>query len=114
MLLYAVLFTFWEGGIGAGIGSFFFSLLPTSIAIAPALVVYRASMRFGNRLKYLPVLCGYCGMTYLYCYHRWAIPSDPQKAIGLLFMPIYSFYFFIGGYWVAWGIHVVCRMRKRA
>ena len=100
---------FWEIPFGVGI---LFVVLPHLIIIGTALLMYRVSRHFGNRLKYLPVIFGYGCWAYLY--FGFDLASDAQAAIGLLFMPIYSFYFFIGGYWVAWGIHVVCRMRKRA
>ena len=72
---------------GSNIGSvFFLTLLPHSIAIGSALVMYRASMRFGDRLKYLPVICGYIGWAYFYL--GFNIAGDAQAGIALLFFPI--------------------------
>jgi hypothetical protein len=88
-----------------GIGGMFFLILPNLIAIGSALIMYRASMRFGNRLKYLPVVCGYVGWSYFYL--GFNIAGSSTAGIALLFFPIYSLYFFIIGYWVACGIHIV-------
>jgi len=88
-----------------GIGGMFFLALPNLIAIGSALIMYRASMRFGNRLKYLPVICGYVGWSYFYL--GFNVASSSTAGIALLFFPIYSLYFFIIGYWVTLGIYVV-------
>jgi len=92
------------------IAQFFTMLLPSSIVIVSALLMYRASSRFGDRLKYLPVICGYVGHAYLCLVLKF--PS-PLASIGLILIPIYCLYFIIGGYWLAWGIYVVRRMIKR-
>ena len=69
---------------GSNIGSIFLlTLLPHSIAIGTALVMYRASMRFGDRLKYLPIVSGYFGWAYFYL--GFNIAGDAQAGIALLF-----------------------------
>ena len=87
-----------------------FIVMPHLIAIGAALMLYRAAARFGNRVKYLPVICGYTGWSYFY--FGFDIASDAQAGIALLFFPIYSLYFFIGGYWLAWLICVAKKVLK--
>jgi len=103
------------GGIGAAIYGFkpwFYGMgiagvplvaLFSCVAIGIAGVIYHASRRFGNLLKYLPVICGYIGFAYMYL--GFDISGDAQAGIALIFIPIWSIFFFIIGYWSAWGIY---------
>jgi nitrate reductase gamma subunit len=86
-----------------------FIVLPHLITVGAALVMYRATAHFDNRLKYIPVICGYGGSAYCYMISNLA----GEAAFGLIIIPYYSLYFFIGGYWLAWSVYVIKKAVNR-
>ena len=109
------------GGIGAaiyGIKPWFYGLTITlvllaallnCVAVGTAWIMYYASRRFGSLLQYLPVICGYGSLAYMYL----GVACNAFVGLAVLFIVFYSVVFFIGGYWLAWGIHCISGILRR-